>query len=153
MTNWYCCGKQREVLLNRFLIKELNHKLNLLCHLPLSSIIDEKIRPPTSFSTHPPKKCQPSPLLTTPHLQKISTPTSILTIRSLYIIYTVSKGLAQGPWRGSQNGIRTHDLPIQRHRINQCAQGPWRGNQNGIRTHDLPIQRHRINQCATRPPY
>src|SRR6218665_1360210 len=54
MTN--CCGKQCEVLLNRFLIKDLNHKLNLLCHLPLSSIIDEKIRPPTSFSTHPPKK-------------------------------------------------------------------------------------------------
>src|SRR6218665_981317 len=48
--------KQRELLLNRFLIKDLNHKLNLLCHLPFSSIIDEKIRPPTSFSTHPPKK-------------------------------------------------------------------------------------------------
>src|SRR6218665_1335078 len=117
----YCCGKQCEVLLNRFLIKDLNHKLNLLCHLPLSSIIDENIRPPTSFSTHPPKKFQPSPLLTTPHLQQTPTPSLILTIRSLY---TVSKGLAQGPWRGSQNGIRTHDLPIQRHRINQCATRP-----------------------------
>src|SRR6218665_2202614 len=52
----YCCGKQCELLLNRFLIKDLNHKLNLLCHLPLSSIIDEKIRLPTSFSTPPPIK-------------------------------------------------------------------------------------------------
>src|SRR6218665_1390541 len=47
----YCCGKQCELLLNRFLIKDLHHKLNLLCHLPLSSIIRDKIRPPPSFST------------------------------------------------------------------------------------------------------
>ena len=40
----YCCGKQYELPLNRFLIKDLHHKLNLLCHLPLPSIIDDKIR-------------------------------------------------------------------------------------------------------------
>src|SRR6218665_1219553 len=79
----YWCCKQCELLLNRFLIKDLHQKLNLLCHLPLSSIIDDKIRPPTSFSFVGKKFRPPPPLLSTPHLQKISTPTSILTIRSL----------------------------------------------------------------------
>ena len=52
----YWCCKQCELLFNKFLIKGLRHKLigNLLCHLPLSSIIDDKI------ST-------PPPLLSTPH--------------------------------------------------------------------------------------
>src|SRR6218665_3431367 len=79
----YCCGKQCELLLNRFPIKDLHHKLNLLCNLPLSSIIDDKIRLPTSFSTPYRNKISTPPLLSTPHLQKNSTPTSILTIRSL----------------------------------------------------------------------
>src|SRR6218665_3413094 len=80
----YCCGKQCDLLLNRFLIKYLHHKLNLLCHFSLSSIIDEKLRPPTSFSTPCLNKCRPPRLLSTPPPpQKISTPTSIFTIRSL----------------------------------------------------------------------
>src|SRR6218665_782920 len=55
----YYCGKQCELLLNRFLIKELHHKLNLLCHLLLSSIIDDKIRPPPLFQPRVEKKIQP----------------------------------------------------------------------------------------------
>src|SRR6218665_2571733 len=71
----YCCGKQCELLLNRFLIKDLHHMLNLLRNLPLSSIIDDKIRPPTSFSTPCGKKFRPPYLFSRPpHLQKISTP-------------------------------------------------------------------------------
>src|SRR6218665_3396734 len=45
----YCCGKHCELLLNRFLMKDLHLILNLLRHLPLSSIIDGKIRPPPLF--------------------------------------------------------------------------------------------------------
>src|SRR6218665_3280101 len=81
-----CCGKHCELLLNRFLIKDLHHILNLLRHLPFSSIIDDKIRPPpTSFSTPCVKKIStPLPLLSTPPPQKnLDSPTSILTIRSL----------------------------------------------------------------------
>ena len=71
----YCCGKQCELLLNWFLIKELHHRLNLLCHLPLSSIIDNKIQLPNSFSTLCRKtKFDPSTSSFNPHLQKISTP-------------------------------------------------------------------------------
>src|SRR6218665_477644 len=74
----YCCGIQCELLLNRFLIKELHHTciLNLLCHLPLSSIIDDKIRPTTSFSTPCGKKILRPPYLFSrpPYLQKILTP-------------------------------------------------------------------------------
>src|SRR6218665_4123417 len=87
----YCCGKQCELLLNRFIINALHHigLLNLLRHLPLSSIIDDKIRPPTSFSTPcGEKNSTPLPLLSTPHLHKISTPTSILTIRTLPVYMT-----------------------------------------------------------------
>src|SRR6218665_3769473 len=76
-----CCGKHCELLWNRFLIKNLHHILNLLHHLPFSSIIDDKILPPPLFQACAEKKFRP--LLSTPHLQKISTPTSILTIRSL----------------------------------------------------------------------
>src|SRR6218665_1049403 len=60
----YSCGKQCELLLNRFPIKDLHHILNLLRHLPLFSIFDDKIRPPTSSST--------------PRGEKMSTPTSSL---------------------------------------------------------------------------
>src|SRR6218665_832057 len=69
-----CCGKQCELLLHRFLIKDLHHKLNLLCHLPLSSIIHDKIRPPPLFQ--PCVKNKFRHLFSRP-------PTSILTIRSL----------------------------------------------------------------------
>src|SRR6218665_662753 len=85
----YCCGTQCEVLLNRFLIKDLNHKLNLLCHLPLSSIIDEKIRPLTSFSTHPPKKFQPSPLLTTPPTKNLDPHLHFDNSITVYNIYYI----------------------------------------------------------------
>src|SRR6218665_597732 len=81
-----CCGKHCELLLNRFLIKDLHHILNLLRHLPFSSIIDDKIRPPpTYFSTPCVKKFRPPYLFSRPpHLQKnLGPPTSILTIRSL----------------------------------------------------------------------
>src|SRR6218665_3309229 len=64
MSGYHCCGKHCELLLNRFLIKDLHHILNLLRHLPLSSIIDDKIRHPTSFST--------------PCWKKIDSPTSSL---------------------------------------------------------------------------
>src|SRR6218665_1122821 len=37
---------------------------------------------------------------------------------------TVSEGLVQGPWCGGKNRIQTHDLPVQRHRLNQCATTP-----------------------------
>src|SRR6218665_420551 len=51
----YWCCKQCELLFNKFLIKGLRHKLtgNLLCHLPLSSIIDDKISIPHLFSRPP----------------------------------------------------------------------------------------------------
>src|SRR6218665_2486220 len=59
----YCCGKQYGLLRTDF----LHHKLDLLCNLPLSSIIDDKIRPPTSFSTPCRKKIStPPPRLSTP---------------------------------------------------------------------------------------
>src|SRR6218665_2089144 len=80
----YCCGKHCKPLLNRFLIKDLHHILNLLRHLPLSSIIGDKIRPPTSFSTPCGKKFRPAYLFSRPPTYKKSRlPTSILTIRSL----------------------------------------------------------------------
>src|SRR6218665_452325 len=71
----YCCGKHCELLLNRFLIKDLPHILNLLRHLPLSSIIDDKIRPPpTSFSTPCGKKMSTPTSSLYPPPTKISTP-------------------------------------------------------------------------------
>src|SRR6218665_168276 len=81
----YCCGKQFELLLNRFLIKDLHHKLNLLCHLPLFSIFDDKIQSPTSFSTPCRKKFRPPISSLDPSTYKKSRPpTSTLTIRSLH---------------------------------------------------------------------
>ena len=81
----YCCGKQCEVILNQFLIRDLHNKLDLLCHLPLSSIIDDKIRPPPPFSTPWRKNFDPPPRLSTPHLKKYFDPsTSFWTIRTLY---------------------------------------------------------------------
>src|SRR6218665_1445593 len=85
----YWCCKQCELLLNRFLIKDLRHKLNLLCHLPLSSIIDDKIRPLPLSQPRVQKNVRPPPLLSTPQPTKYLDPTSILTIRSLYIIYII----------------------------------------------------------------
>jgi len=82
----YCCGKQcARAPLNRFLIRDLHHKLHLLCHLPLSSVIDDKIRPPTSFSTPCRKKnFDPPPRLSTPSpKEKFRPPTSFWTIRTL----------------------------------------------------------------------
>jgi len=62
------------VLLNR-LIRDLHHRLNLLCHLPLSSIIDEKFDPHLFFNPV-------SKIFFDPHL--FSRPlTSNLTIRLL----------------------------------------------------------------------
>src|SRR6218665_2912879 len=55
------CGKQCELLLNRFLIKDIHHVLNLLRHLPLSSIIDDKNSIPSFFSTPCGKKFRPPP--------------------------------------------------------------------------------------------
>jgi len=69
--------------LNRFLIKDLCHKLNLLYHLPLPSIIDDKILSPPLFQPRVEKFFRPPTSSLNPHLQNISTPTSILTIRSL----------------------------------------------------------------------
>src|SRR6218665_3258 len=80
----YCCGKHCELLLNRFLIKDLHHILNLLRHLPLSSIIDEKIRPPPLFQPVWTKNVDPPTSSLDPRTYKKSRPlTSILTIRSL----------------------------------------------------------------------
>src|SRR6218665_4210618 len=62
----YCCGKKCELFLNRCLIRDLHHKLNLLCHLPLSSIIDDKIRSPPLVQPRVGKKFDPTPLLSTP---------------------------------------------------------------------------------------
>src|SRR6218665_3003751 len=81
----YCCGKQYEVLLNQFLIRDLHNKLDLLCHLPLSSIIDDKIRPPTSLFNPVGKKFRPPPPSLNPHLKKYVDPSiSFWTIRTLY---------------------------------------------------------------------
>src|SRR6218665_2279944 len=82
----YCCGKQcARAPLNRFLIRDLHHKLHLLCHLPLSSVIDDKIRPPTSFSIPCRKKISTPPprLSTPPPKEKCRPPTSFWTIRTL----------------------------------------------------------------------
>src|SRR6218665_4127843 len=70
----YCCGKQCELLLNRFIIKDLHHILNLLRHLPLSSIIYDKIRPPPLFQLPCGTNFDPLPLLSTPPLTKILDP-------------------------------------------------------------------------------
>ena len=58
----YCCGKQCELLLNRFLIKDLHHKLNLLCQLHNEGLFfynwwQNSTR--TSFSTPCRKQFQP----------------------------------------------------------------------------------------------
>src|SRR6218665_792316 len=104
----YCCGKQCEVLSNRFLIKDLNHKLNLLCHLPLSSIIDEKIRPLTSFSPPRRKKFQPPTSSLNPHLQKISTLhlhfDNSITVYNIYYILLV-KDLPMVPGVAARMGL------------------------------------------------
>ena len=69
------CGKHCELLLNRFLIKDLHHILNLLRHLPLSSIIDDKIGPPpTSFSTPCEKRFRPPTSSLDPPIYKKSRP-------------------------------------------------------------------------------
>src|SRR6218665_2622054 len=81
----YCCGKQCELPLNRFLIKDLHHKLNLLYHYPLSSIIDDKIRPPPLFQPRVKKKSTPTSSFDPPTYKKSRPPTSILTIRSLTV--------------------------------------------------------------------
>jgi len=60
--------------LNRLLIKDLHHKLLLLCHLPLSSIIDDNIRAQPLFQLRVEEKFDPLPYLSTPLLQEISTP-------------------------------------------------------------------------------
>src|SRR6218665_381363 len=64
----YCCGKQCELLLNRFLIRDT---INLIyCHLPLSSIIDAKIRPPLLFKPRVGKIFRPPTSSLNPHLKK-----------------------------------------------------------------------------------
>src|SRR6218665_2222931 len=70
----YCCGKQCELLLNRFLIKDLHHKFTLLCHLPLSSVIDDKIRLPPLFQPCVEIVFRPPPLLSTPTYKKSRPP-------------------------------------------------------------------------------
>src|SRR6218665_18235 len=60
-------------------------------------------------------------------LHLCSRPQQLTLRRSLYaeaLQVTVSEKLAQGPRRGRWIGIRTHDLPVQRHRLNQCATTP-----------------------------
>src|SRR6218665_698529 len=47
--------------------------------------------------------------------QRHSRPQQLTLCRSLHakvLQATVSEGLAQGPWRCGQNGIRPHDLPM-----------------------------------------
>src|SRR6218665_2573764 len=88
----YCCGKQ----LNRFLIRDLHHKLDLLCNLLLSSIIDDKIRPPPSFSLPPPQQnssLPPPP----PSKEKFRPPTSFWTIRTLRSCNHTCNNLARIP--------------------------------------------------------
>src|SRR6218665_1335301 len=85
----YCCGKQCELLLNRFLIRDT---INLIyCHLPLSSIIDDKIRPPLLFKPRVGKKFRPPHLVSQPpHLKKnFDPPTSFWTIRTLREVLAV----------------------------------------------------------------
>src|SRR6218665_4204647 len=80
----YCCGKQCELLLNRFLIKDLHYILNLLHHLPISSIIDDKILPPPLFQPRVENIfAPPTSSLAPPTCKKSRPPPSILTIRSL----------------------------------------------------------------------
>src|SRR6218665_3202989 len=66
----YCCGKQCELLVNRFLIRDLHHKLYLFCHLPLSYIIDDKIRLPPLFQPRVENKISSPHLVSQPHLKK-----------------------------------------------------------------------------------
>src|SRR6218665_2034297 len=92
MTNYiitYCCGKQCERnSFEQISNKRLNDRLNLLCHVPLSSIIDDKIQLPTSFST-PCRKClRPLTSSFNPTPTTNLDPTSILTIRSLHVMHT-----------------------------------------------------------------
>ena len=65
--------------------KSLHHKLLLLCHLPLSSIIDDNIRAQPLFQLRVEEKFAPLPYFSTPPTYKKSLPpTSIFTIRSLF---------------------------------------------------------------------
>src|SRR6218665_1340336 len=60
------------------------------------------------------------------YFQRRSKPQQLTLCRSLHaeaLQAPVSEGLAQGPWRGGQNEIRTHALPVQI-RLNQCATAP-----------------------------
>src|SRR6218665_171339 len=65
----YCCGKQCELLLNRFLIRDLHHKLDLLSFTSFFYNYD-KIRPPPLFQPRVEKNFDPPPRLSTPHLKK-----------------------------------------------------------------------------------
>src|SRR6218665_3333272 len=81
----YCCGKQCELLLNRFLIRDLHHKLDLLSFTSFFYNYD-KIRPPPLFQPRVEKKISTPPHLVSqpPHLKKnFDSPTSFWTIRTL----------------------------------------------------------------------
>src|SRR6218665_2971101 len=71
----YCCGKQCELLWTDF----LHHKLDLLCNLPLSSIIDDKIPPPPPFLPPLQKKSKTPPPPPYPHLLLENSNTDVLT--------------------------------------------------------------------------
>src|SRR6218665_1270251 len=61
--------------------------MNLLCHLPLFSIFDDKFNPHLFFNPVSNKNFDPRPTssLDPPTYKKILTPTSIFTIRSLVL--------------------------------------------------------------------
>src|SRR6218665_3014601 len=71
-----------------------HHKLDSLCHLPLSSITDDKIRPPPLFQPRVENNFRPPTSSLNHTYRKMSTPTSFWTIRTL----------PNGPFFSAQSG-------------------------------------------------
>src|SRR6218665_1079575 len=71
----YCCGKQCELLLNRFLIK--TYTINSIYHVIYLFLLYlmTKFNPPPLFQPRVEKQFRPQTLLSTPHLQKNLDPT------------------------------------------------------------------------------
>src|SRR6218665_2530460 len=89
----YCCGKQCELLLNRFLIRDLHHKLDLLSFTSFF-YNDDKIRPPPLFQPRVEKISTPQLVSQSPPKEKFRPPTSFWTIRTLTKDAQMVTGLA-----------------------------------------------------------
>src|SRR6218665_685677 len=93
----YCCGKQCELLLNRFLIK--TYTINLIYHVIYLFLLYlmTKFNPHLFFNPVLKNNFDPKLFSRPPTCKKISTPPSILTIRSLLEGRALSSGFEGKP--------------------------------------------------------